>query len=138
MNVQGEGCSVLVREYLRKGGFTKALQEFDAQLQDKEERKNQLGANEMDIADSSMGEGAVSTSSILPSVLSLATAVPRNLTESYMKTYMAEDLILFGINSGEVSLYSSGYDDLRSWALSSLEMVKGELLAVCYPVFVHW
>jgi len=141
-----EGLSVLVREYLEKGGFSKALAEFDAQLLDKELKKNQETINhtdEMEVTESSRGGGCTreefeSTSSGLPHLLSLPTAAPRNLSESYMKTYLAEDLIVFGINSGEVSLYSTGYDDLRSWALSSLEMVKVELLAVCFPVFVHW
>ncbi|KAK8916869.1 hypothetical protein KSP39_PZI022521 [Platanthera zijinensis] len=35
------------------------------------------------------------------------------------------------------ALYNDGYSKLRSWAYSSLDLYKHELLRVLYPVFIH-
>ena len=128
-------CQFLVKSWLMNKGLDKAVKEVE-KLEQRE--------GVMDVATDNDGgaysslSSSSSSSSTLPAVLSLPSAVPRDISESYMKRFLAEDLIVFGINSGDLSLYTTGYDALRSWAISSLEMVKAELLGVCFPVFVHW
>lgn len=36
------------------------------------------------------------------------------------------------------SLYLSHYDAIHSWAFNSLDIVKGQLIPLCFPIFVHW
>lgn len=36
------------------------------------------------------------------------------------------------------SQYLSQYDALHSWAFNSLDIIKEELIPLCFPLFVHW
>lgn len=35
-------------------------------------------------------------------------------------------------------VYLECYDLYRSWALESIDIIKGELLSLCFPLFAHW
>ena len=35
-------------------------------------------------------------------------------------------------------VYSECYDLYRSWAIQSIDVLKGELLSLCFPLFTHW
>lgn len=48
-----------------------------------------------------------------------------------------ENLILFGIYSGNSKVYLDEYEVLQRWAIDSLDLIKEELLSICFPVFVH-
>ena len=39
--------------------------------------------------------------------------------------------------AGEIP-YLECYDMYRSWAVDSIDILKGELLSLCFPIFVHW
>ncbi|XVE71255.1 hypothetical protein DITRI_Ditri10aG0136100 [Diplodiscus trichospermus] len=43
----------------------------------------------------------------------------------------------FSQSEDDVAQYQDGYRKLRSWAYSSLDLYKHELLRVLYPVFIH-
>lgn len=36
------------------------------------------------------------------------------------------------------AIYSECYGSYRSWALQSIDILKGELLSLCFPLFVFW
>jgi hypothetical protein len=36
------------------------------------------------------------------------------------------------------AVYIECYDMYRSWALQSIDIIKGELLSICFPLFAHW
>ena len=35
-------------------------------------------------------------------------------------------------------MYVHAYDTYYSWALQSMDLIKSELLSLCFPIFVHW
>lgn len=41
-------------------------------------------------------------------------------------------------DSSLCSQYLSHYDAVHSWAFNSLDIVKGQLIQLCFPIFVHW
>ena len=41
-------------------------------------------------------------------------------------------------NDEERDLYINSYDIYRTWALNSIDVVKAELLSLCFPLFTHW
>lgn len=51
---------------------------------------------------------------------------------------VVEDIVILGVNSGNYSIYEEEYCSLRSWSLSSLDIVKSEVSLFLFPAFVHW
>jgi len=53
-------------------------------------------------------------------------------------TLSSEDLVMFSFvgEDNHVEMYDDSYDRYRSWALGSLDLVKVELLSLCFPIFV--
>ena len=53
-------------------------------------------------------------------------------------TLSSEDLVMFSfIGDGDhAELYNENYDRYRSWALDSLDIIKVELISLCFPLFV--
>jgi WD40 associated region in TFIID subunit, NTD2 domain len=48
-----------------------------------------------------------------------------------------QDLVIFGVGKGNAEIYMKQYQHLRQWAYESIDLVKDELLALCFPIFVH-
>jgi hypothetical protein len=59
------------------------------------------------------------------------------VTKQLLST-VAEDLYILGLKDRNTESYFNGYDSLRTWAVNSVDMVKNQLLSVCFPIFVHW
>lgn len=107
----------LVRQYLVKRGFNSAALELDRVLDPKE--------------DESKGLAGRSLSKRIATI---------NVTSRYMMSnesnnLTTEELIVWGLHSGDVSLYKNGYELFRSWAYGSLDLIKNELLSLCFPLF---
>ncbi len=55
-----------------------------------------------------------------------------------MLSNVAEDIYIIGMKDKDTSCYFTGYDSIRSWAVNSIDIVKPQLLSLCFPIFVHW
>lgn len=55
-----------------------------------------------------------------------------------MLSNVAEDIYIIGMKDKDTSCYFFGYDSIRSWAVNSIDIVKPQLLSLCFPIFVHW
>jgi hypothetical protein len=51
---------------------------------------------------------------------------------------ITEDIYIIGINRSNYKLYYESYDTVLSWAMNSIDLVKTQLLSLCFPLFVHW
>lgn len=61
-----------------------------------------------------------------------------NSTNSHVDPEIASQILSFSSElESSPAQYHEGYGKLRSWAYSSLDLYKHELLRVLYPVFVH-
>ena len=79
------------------------------------------------------------SSSVLELILSVESENGEHQQlDSAFALAVAEDIVVDGMDDGEGCIYSKSYDLYRSWACSSLEIVKEDLLSVCFPLFVCW
>lgn len=118
MNTETSNIDALVKEYLIRKGFTKAAAEMENEFSNNQ--KMEIDSNNE------------SSSSI---------SIPKDKLNSLSQQFISnisEDIIILGFNDGDVKLYNEGYDSFRSWTCNSLDMVKTELLSVCFPLFVYW
>lgn len=99
----------LLREYLLKKGYTKAAAELESEAQT---RSTQIPPQ---------------SKSDIESKSTMATKI---------LTSIAEELLITG-TEGTATLYANGYGLYRNWALGSLDLVRPQLLAVCFPLFIY-
>lgn len=62
---------------------------------------------------------------------------PSNLTKQLLSN-ISEDVYVLGLKNKDVGVYAKEYDTFRSWAVDSIDIVKPQLLSLCFPIFVHW
>lgn len=117
---QKEGVDALVKEYLLSRGFTKTVAEMDLEA-------SQVVATEIP---------AVAAPAPAPAVGS--SAPQTKAIARHMLSNVAEDIYIIGMKDKDTSSYFTGYDSIRSWAVNSIDIVKPQLLSLCFPVFVHW
>jgi len=51
---------------------------------------------------------------------------------------LEEELIVHGLCGGDLRVYSQSYAAFKQWAMNSMDIVRTELLSLCFPIFVHW
>ena len=119
----------IVKTYLLSRGYDKAAAEMDAEV------KSVVDTNVMD---SHSGTGNISSAvpDFCRSVIGV-TEEKRHLLANQVLSTVTEDIILFSINGGNYTIYNEEYNALRSWCLTSLDIVKSELLLILLPSFVH-
>eukprot|EP01032_Pedospumella_encystans_P028878 gene28878-32614_t len=116
---QKEGVDALVKEYLLSRGYTKTVAEMDLEA-------SQVVATENPAAAAPAPAPAVGSS-----------APPSKAIARHMLSNVAEDIYIIGMKDKDTSSYFTGYDNIRSWAVNSIDIVKPQLLSLCFPVFVH-
>ena len=109
----------IVRNYLLSRGYEKAAAEMELELnrtqdESSDERKNNSGPNGTD------SESMVT------------------LLSSQVLSTVIQDIVILGVNSGNYRIYDDEYSSLRSWSLTSLDLIKSEVLLLLMPTFVHW
>lgn len=112
----------IVRNYLLSRGYEKAAAEMELELNRPQDesvdenvsRKNNNGPNDADSE-------------------SMAT-----LLSSQVLSTVIQDIVILGVNSGNYRIYDDEYSSLRSWSLTSLDLIKSEVLLLLMPTFVHW
>lgn len=70
-------------------------------------------------------------------ITSSATTANTNSADTQTDPDIAKQILSFTELENGPAKYQEGYSKLRSWAYSSLDLFKHELLRVLYPVFVH-
>lgn len=111
---QKEGVDALVKEYLLSRGYMKTVAELDLE------------------ASRSVDETAA-VQAPAPNTTSSSQSIARQLLSN-----VAEDIYILGMKDRDTSSYFTGYDSIRSWAVNSIDIVKPQLLSLCFPIFVHW
>jgi hypothetical protein len=105
-----DGIDEFVKEYLISKGYSKTV----AELMMESSRKHNSTGN-----------------------LITTQQVPTSIVNSRLLSTIVEDIYVLGYN-GNVYIYFSSYDAVRSWALNALDQVKYELLSITFPLFVYW
>ena len=119
----------IVKTYLLSRGYDKAAAEMDT------EGKSVVDINIADVQSSS-SKNSSSVPDACHSVIA-ASEEKRHLLANQVLSTVTEDIILFSINGGKYTVYNEEYNALRSWCLTSLDIVKSELLLILLPSFVH-
>lgn len=65
------------------------------------------------------------------------TKLARNLTKQLLSN-ISEDVYVLGLRDKDAGVYTREYDNFRTWAVDSIDIVKQHLLSLCFPIFVHW
>ena len=112
----------IVRNYLLSRGYEKAAAEMELELNRPQDesveefisRRNNGCPNDADSE-------------------SMAT-----LLSSQVLSTVIQDIVILGVNSGNYRIYDDEYSSLRSWSLTSLDLIKSEVLLLLMPTFVHW
>lgn len=111
---QKEGVDALVKEYLLSRGYMKTVAELDLEA-------------------SRTVEETTAEPVLAPSASSSSQSIARQLLSN-----VAEDIYILGMKDRDASSYFTGYDSIRAWAVNSIDIVKPQLLSLCFPIFVHW
>lgn len=109
-----EEIAKLVTEYLKKKGFAQAEQAFQEELQQRQQHQHQHQ----------------------PQPPASRKAADRG-GSSLADPEIAKLVLSFVESESSPVRYHDGYSKLRTWAHSSLDSYKHELLRVLYPVFIH-
>lgn len=117
---QKEGVDALVKEYLLSRGYTKTVAEMDLEA-------SQVVATEV-----------TAPAVALTSTTSVSSAPACKAVARHMLSNVAEDIYIIGMKDKDTSCYFTGYDSIRAWAVNSIDIVKPQLLSLCFPIFVHW
>lgn len=112
----------LVKEYLLTKGYTKAALELEQELLKKK--------NHIDNIDNTIDNNIISNKS-------LVSNITNNITSTRLLSSISEELII-GMKANEYDLYTNSYDAMKSWIINSIDLVKSQLLAICFPIYVHW
>lgn len=89
--------------------------------------------------DSSSSSQASSTTTTVPTYSSsiASNTIVMGHTQQSLSS-ITEDIYIIGINRSNYKLYYESYDTVLSWAMNSIDLVKTQLLSLCFPLFVHW
>lgn len=118
---QKEGVDALVKEYLLSRGYTKTVAEMDLEA-------SQVVATEV-----------TAPAAVAPTTTTSGSSAPAGKAVArHMLSNVAEDIYIIGMKDKDTSCYFTGYDSIRAWAVNSIDIVKPQLLSLCFPIFVHW
>lgn len=109
----------LVRQYLVKKGYTQAADELARILEPEQ-------------------GSAAGTKRSLNATGRYMTArgdAAADLQQQHQQQLTSEDLVVWGLHGGDAALYHQSYSRFRSWAYGSLDLIKNELISLCFPLF---
>lgn len=119
----------IVKNYLLSRGYEKAAAEMEIELhRTKEENADNLTSG---VSQNDWRKVAIGSASIINQNDALQLS-------SQVLSSVIEDIVILGANSGNHRIYEEEYTALRSWSLTSLDIVKSEVLLLLLPTFVHW
>lgn len=112
----------IVRNYLLSRGYEKAAAEMELEVN---RTKDDAVDENFSKKSNSSSNGTDSDSMI-------------TLLSSQVLSTVIQDIVILGVNSGNYRIYDDEYSSLRSWSLTSLDLIKSEVLLLLMPTFVHW
>ena len=112
----------IVRNYLRSRGYEKAAAEMELELN----RPKDDAVDENVSKKNNGGSNGTDSDSMV------------TLLSSQVLSTVIQDIVILGVNSGNYRIYDDEYSSLRSWSLTSLDLIKSEVLLLLMPTFVHW
>ena len=112
----------IVRNYLISRGYEKAAAEMELEVNRPQDDPMEEGVSRK----SSSGLNSSESESMV------------TLLSSQVLSTVIQDIVILGVNSGNYSIYDDEYSSLRSWSLTSLDLIKSEVLLLLMPTFVHW
>ena len=115
----------LVRQYLVSKGYSKAASSLQQEVRGVQLRQGHLASEGQP---SHLEATTVGDQKIIAEIMAEHHLTSEELT---IKRYMIEDDSLW------TRLYSEGYNKFYSWAVNTLDVVKPELMALCFPLFVQ-
>ena len=115
----------LVRQYLVSKGYQGAATKLQQEVRGVQLRAGNLGTE----GPPSYLEGtSAGDQKIIAAIMSENQLTSEELT---IKRYMIEDETTW------TRMYSEGYNKYYSWAVNTLDVVKPQLMALCFPLFVQ-
>ena len=144
---RSEGVDALIRDYLLERGYDKAAaelaQEAKLEIQSSHAIREEKESTETDRVAAGApivqikqeeGQGNVAAAAAASS----CSIKPQTSTAQRIMSHIAEDVYVLGIKGGDAQQFALEYDAVRSWALDSIDFAKPQLLAITFPIFVHW
>lgn len=131
----------IVKTYLLSRGYDKAAAQMDIECNRATDAPVLDSGRTPTNVSENAGIGISTSSSFVPDVschVIGASEGKKQLLANHVLSTVTEDIVLFSINDGNYSIYDEEYNALRSWCLTSLDIVKSELLLILMPSFVHW
>ena len=148
-----DNINEVVKQYLLLKGCYKAAIEFEKEIHSDNNSNNNNNNTAMMTDDgaiptnsklvrqdssSSTGSQASYTTTTVPTNSSIASnTIVMGHTQKLLSS-ITEDIYIIGINRSNYKLYYESYDTVLSWAMNSIDLVKTQLLSLCFPLFVHW
>lgn len=115
----------LVRQYLVSKGYQKAATSLQQEVRGVQLRQGNLATESQP---SHLETTSVGDQKIIAEIMAEHHLTSEELT---IKRYMIED------DTSWTRMYSEGYNKYYSWAVNTLDVVKPELMALCFPLFVQ-
>lgn len=147
----------IVKNYLISRGYEKAAAEMEMQQNQtantSTDNTHEKGNNDMIIAHTNSNKNGsssnIDSSTNMSTSSSISSTLNNSKTDAQKKkdllsfstqilSTVTEDIIILGLNNGNYRVYEEEYSSLRSWALTSLDLIKNEVSLILFPVFVHW
>lgn len=142
-NITTDNINEVVKQYLLLKGCHKAAIEFDKEIHSSDNKNNNNTVMTMAMTNAN-DDGAIPTNTKLvrqDSSSSNANKVNNTIVmgrTQQLLSSITEDIYIVGINRSNYKLYYESYDTVLSWAMNSIDLVKTQLLSLCFPLFVHW
>lgn len=119
----------IVKNYLLSRGYEKAAAEMEIEL-----RQTTKDSTDNEV----VGSCVKDYRKAINSNQSIVNQTDALVLSSQVLSSVIEDIVILGANSGNHRIYEEEYIALRSWSLTSLDIVKSEVLLLLLPTFVHW
>jgi len=129
----------LVLQYLNSRGFTEAASQLQREMNTVPDLATHAAASVTRMGVIDPAEDSEDESKRASKVEARKSAQQKAIASLVAQSVLSsEDLVMFSFVGGEshVELYDDSYDRYRSWAMGSLDLVKTELLSLCFPIFV--
>ena len=109
----------LVRQYLLKKGYTEAANELARMIE----------------PEPGTAAGTKRSLNATGRYMTARGDAAADLEQQHQQQLTSEDLVVWGLHGGDAALYHQSYSRIRSWAYGSLDLIKNELISLCFPLF---
>ena len=129
----------LVLQYLNSRGFTEAASQLQKEMNNVPDLAAHAAASVTRMGVVNPAEDSDDESKHASRAEARKSAQQKAIASLVAQSVLSsEDLVMFSFagDKSHVEMYDEGYDSFRSWAMGSLDLIKTELLSLCFPIFV--